>query len=417
MRIIKISLVIFLISASVWADGGSLYTRKGIGDLYFALNARRFSLGGGGIALKDVVDFSSLNPAGWYSIKRTRFDAGMYYNASALSNSSSSVKYAQAKISGFSIAVPVDTTKGIVLAGGLVPYSNVMYEVDAQESDPLVGSYKAIYEGSGGINKIFAGISFNLPLDFSVGAAFEYYYGRIEYNSNSIMADVQYKNGIFKDLDNYQGTAINAGIITPDLSRIFGSKDISDLHLGLSVNSFFLLKRDSSEVSGSSDSTFVSSSVSQKINMPVRLGYGLSVKLFNRYQIVADYIYQPFAQYSVNNIKPGVYQNLNRYSAGVEYANPNPDKESYWDRVTYRLGVSFENSQYFMNSTSINQYAMYAGFSLPFGNIYGGTYNTIDIGLQYGERGTTSNNLIKEKFFTLNVGISMGELWFIRTER
>jgi hypothetical protein len=172
------------------------------------------------------------------------------------------------------------------------------------------------------------------------------------------------------------------------------------------------MRRDSSEISGNTDSTFTSFSTNQKVNMPSRLGIGASIKLFNRYQIIADYFYQPFSDFTIENRKSGIYKNLNRYSVGFEYALPNPDKDSYWDKVALRLGFSYEDSQYNINNTALTQYAVYAGFSLPLGR-----QNAVDFGFQYGSRGTTDNSLLREKFFTVNIGFSIGELWFVRSER
>lgn len=418
MRILKSFLILVLLASTLLADGGSLYTRKGIGDLYFALNARRFALGGGALALNNVTDISNLNPAGWNSIKKTRFEIGMYYNAMNLSNSTGSVNYSQTNLSGFSIALPIDTAKGIVLTAGLIPYSNVQYEVSSTSTDPIVGKFTTTFEGNGGINTIYTGLSLHLPLDFSIGAAFEYYYGKIEYNSKIIIDSTAYGDGIFKNSGNFQGTGMNLGLISPDLSKIFGSKDITDFRLAVTFNYVFNMKRDSSEISGNTDSTYTSFSTNQKVKMPSRLGLGATAKLFNRYRVVADYFFQPFEDFTIENKKLSVYKNMNRYSVGMEYTNPSPDRDSFWDKIAYRLGFSYEESQYIYNSTSLNQYAIYAGISIPVGDIkLLGDVSTLDLGFQYGSRGTTSSNLIKENFFMFNIGFSLGELWFRRSDR
>jgi hypothetical protein len=418
MRLLKSLLIMALLTASVWADGGSLYTRKGIGDLFFSLSARRIGLGGGGIALNSVSDLSTLNPAGWFNSKTIRFDIGMYYSAQYMQNGTLDAHYAQTNLSGFTLAIPIDTTRGIVLAAGLAPYSNVMYEVDESKTDALVGDYTATYEGSGGINKIFFGLTAKLPFNFALGAAFNYYYGKIEYNTKSTIDNTDYTNGVFQNLNNFQGTGINVGILTPDLSGIFGSKNFSDFHFGFAADYTFNMSRDSSELSGNTDSTFTSFSTNQKVKMPLRLSGGLTFKLFNRYLFVADYIQQDFEKLEINSIKVNSFQNLSRYSFGVEYKNPAPDKESYWEKVALRMGFSHETSQYYLRGNSINENAIHLGFSFPIDpSVPGNKGNNIDIGLTYGSRGTTDSGLIKENFFNLNVGISFGELWFQRTER
>jgi len=46
-----------------------------------------------------------------------------------------------------------------------------------------------------------------------------------------------------------------------------------------------------------------------------------------------------------------------------------------------------------------------------------GADNSIDLGLQYALRGTKDNNLLQENFVKLYIGVSFGELWFLRYEK
>jgi hypothetical protein len=43
--------------------------------------------------------------------------------------------------------------------------------------------------------------------------------------------------------------------------------------------------------------------------------------------------------------------------------------------------------------------------------------NSIDFGFQFGKRGTKDNGLILENIYKFNVTLSIGELWFVRTDR
>jgi hypothetical protein len=41
----------------------------------------------------------------------------------------------------------------------------------------------------------------------------------------------------------------------------------------------------------------------------------------------------------------------------------------------------------------------------------------LDVGIQFAVRGTTRSNLVKENMVKLNLGLSLGEIWFIREEK
>jgi hypothetical protein len=109
-------------------------------------------------------------------------------------------------------------------------------------------------------------------------------------------------------------------------------------------------------------------------------------------------------------------------SAGTEYRPIRELGASFWNQIILRGGLSYEQTQYVINNTGINQLAVYGGFSVPLSYA-----NTIDIGVQYSTRGTTkvlpvsgSNDFIplnKESGFRIAIGLSLGDIWFVREEK
>ncbi len=82
---------------------------------------------------------------------------------------------------------------------------------------------------------------------------------------------------------------------------------------------------------------------------------------------------------------------------------------SYWDRVTYRGGLRFEKiglavdgSGTGANFTSIDDFGMSFGLGLPLKQL-----STVNLGFEYGKRGTTSNNLIEENYFNVRLSLSL----------
>ena len=105
-------------------------------------------------------------------------------------------------------------------------------------------------------------------------------------------------------------------------------------------------------------------------------------------------------------------RNLMMLSAGFEYRQPKELGSSFLNLIILRGGLSYEETQYFINNTGINQYSVYGGCSIPLS-----MGNTIDIGLQYSIRGQVTNSLVKENNLKLAVGISLGDIWFLRDEK
>lgn len=413
MRQLKI-FILFLFSASlVLADGGSIYSRFGLGDLHSPFSARRFALGELGIALSDKNYLSFINPAGLNELQFTRFETGFLYTGDNAQNSALSVFHTNLHFNGLMTGFPIDHDYGISFAIGLVPFSDVAYEVLQTQSNPLVDDHTVRFSGEGGISKFVMGASYRLPLDFALGVTYDYYFGRIGNNSSvTFVSGSTMRNASYHRETSYHGIGLSAGLISSNLSKILGISDLKDFKIGLVFSPEVTLSADSVDNSTSSIGTIAISSGSSKTKLSYKLGVGASFNLINKYTFVLDYLYQPFSQFTNNGFQSSNLQDYYKMSLGFEFRDSENRSDSFWDHITLRTGISYEQSQYKINGYGINQFSIYGGVAFPI------SYdNTIDLGLQYGKRGTTDNNLISENIFKFNVTLSLGEIWFLRTDR
>lgn len=413
MKKIKIILLLLLTSIPLMAQGGSLYSGFGIGDLRTSYSARRFAMGEMGIALSDVDYLNSLNPAGWNSIRLTRFELSMNYAGSNIQSSSSSAFYGKTGINGMMLGFPLEHDLGLSVTLGQVPYSQVGYEIKTNVNDPLVGNYNYSDKGEGGISKLFFGVSYRLPFDFSIGLSYDYYVGRITHN---LVADFDaassFKSASFEKETSYHGMSLTSGIISGDISKLFGPSEFKDFRIGVVYTPSVTLSADSVDNSTTSIGTITTSTGSIKNNLPYKLGIGTTFKYTNKYTFTLDYLYQPFSEYSANGKQDINLQNYYKVGLGFEYRDVDSRSNAFWDHVMYRAGLSFEQTQFKIKGTGINQYSIYCGMSLPIS-----FDNTIDLAFQYSKRGTTDNNLLLENIYKFTVTVSIGDLWFIRPDR
>ncbi len=410
---IKSALIIFVLSSSIFASGGPLYTRYGIGDIIFSQSAREFGMAETGIAFSQTDHLGIINPASWHSVELTRFSSGISFNGYDISNKSASVFYSQTEVSGLSIAVPISNDYGITFAGGLAPYSNVNYDVLLEGDDDILGESTSEYTGDGGLSKAYFGISYKLPFDLAVGATFDYYNGKRDYTSKISFSE-------FTDVENteYQtslkshGLGYTIGLISPDLASVFGLTKISNLRLGLTLNAVSSLSVDSVSSYRNSKGYVEFQNKNYDSEIPAKLGLGLSMTLYENYTLLFDFVNQNFSEYTVGGVKSAYLRDLRRYSLGFEYRHNSGRFGSTWEQIIWRAGLSYQESQYKVNGKGIDELAAYAGFSFPMG-----VDNSIDFGFKYGIRGTTDNNLVKENIFSAIITINFGDLWFIRPER
>ena len=413
MRIIKyIFITLILISQLVIAQRTSTYTRYGLGDVYYSYSARSLSLGHTGTAMINSDYIGLLNPASWSNLSKTRIEFSFAYDELRLSNQFESKYYGDGVFKGFTFAFPVSKVYGIGIAMGIVPYTRVNYEVLEKITNETTGNYTSTYQGKGGLSKVFIGGSYKLPIDFILGATLEYYFGNITYNSkvefeNTALFPAEY------ELDyGPTGFGTTVGFITPDMSGLINSGSVSNLRLGLSANLISKLDTDTSLISRSStiiDSIGIGKT---KMKVPMRLNAGLHIAFVNVYNIMLDYFYQPWSEFRLSDVNQLNMNDVHKISLGFEYRPQRAPGISFWEQIMLRAGLSYEMSQYKIKGTELKQYSVFGGFAIPLSDD-----NTVDIGIEYSVRGKTEQNLLEEQFIRINLGLSFGELWFIRYEK
>lgn len=415
MKIIILLILFLLIEFSFsFAQSSSTYTRFGVGDYVYSYSARRSGLGKFGVAVSDADFINSLNPAGWNKLSKTRFEFGISLNGVFISDSKQKSFYSETEINGFTFGFPVSSEYGIGLAAGLIPVTNVSYKTSQSYSvgEPINSNYDLSYEGSGGLSKLFIGSSYKLPADFLFGASFDYYFGNIDYFSTVDFIDGSGTSAQYDKRIVFNGIGGTFGIISPDLSKEINISSISDFRIGGSISYSGNISADSvltSQTLGVIDSIFSGQSV---VNIPPRITVGISSFFSEEYLIALDYTFQQWSNYKFAGKTSSNLRNSFLISTGFEYKPKRSIGSSFWEQIMLRAGLNFEQTQYVFNGLGINKYSISGGTSIPLGS-----ENTLDLALEYFIRGKHDSGLLKEEVIKLNLGISLGELWFVRYEK
>ena len=99
------------------------------------------------------------------------------------------------------------------------------------------------------------------------------------------------------------------------------------------------------------------------------------------------------------------------YSAalGVEWIPDVNSIDSYFERISYRIGFSYKQSPYLANNTNVNDFGINFGWSFPVSR-----GSSFDIGLRLGQRGTLSDNPLRERYLKALIGVTINDRWFVR---
>ena len=209
----------FILSFSVRAQvsTSSPYSRYGVGELQFSGFAKNSGMGGIAAALAQPYTINLSNPASYASILLTTFEAAgtgsMYEQHNAVSTHA--FQY-NADFGYLAMAFPLKARKW-GLSFGLLPFSNVGYEIVDHQTNTNGDAEYHIYQGSGGLNQFYIGTGIKLAKNFYAGVNASYLFGninqlrRVEFPSNNyyntkvtdetIVNDFYFSGGLLKTFD------------------------------------------------------------------------------------------------------------------------------------------------------------------------------------------------------------------------
>jgi hypothetical protein len=391
-----------LLSLHGFAQEGtaSPYSYYGIGVLKFQGTVENKSMGGLGI-LPDSIHMNLQNPASLTALKLTSFGVGGTYNTVKLKNETTTEKARRTTLDYLAMAFPAGK---LGLSLGLMPYSSVGYKIEKTTPSSI-----SRYSGNGGVNKVFVGAGYRIMPKLSIGADLGYNFGKIERTSQVGYNDVQ--NGIVEvNSSEVSGVSINAGLT---YKTKFKKNDlVSSLTLSpgtnlVSKNTSFLSTVPLTVNSGGSKETIIPDS---KIKIPSKLAFGAGIGEIKKWFVGFETTFQGASSFGSKYDPKVSFENASKLSLGGYYIPNYNSFSNYFNKVTYRAGLRHENTGLVVNAKSINDTALTLGLGLP----VGGTVSSLNIGMEYGKRGTTNAGNIQENYMNISIGLSFNDRWFVK---
>ena len=157
-------------------------------------------------------------------------------------------------------------------------------------------------------------------------------------------------------------------------------------------------------------------SLDGNINAPLKSIYGFGLGKENKWYVGINQEFQSALGSNSVFIADGSshkYDDSSKFAIGGYYIPKINSISSYWDRVTYRAGLRFEDTGLLVkttnNFTAVKDFGINVGLGLPLPR----QLSNINVGFEYGQRGTTNNNLIKENYFNVRLSLSLNSInWF-----
>lgn len=409
---ILISFCLFF-SALAWAQEGtsSPYSFYGIGDIKFKGTAENRSMGGVSV-FNDSIHVNLQNPASFSNLKFTTFTVGATQNNMKLETETQSETASRTTIDYLVVAMPLSKKFGASL--GLLPFSSVGYKIQNVNADPTQTSSR--YFGEGGVNRLFGGLGYKFNDNFSIGADINYNFGNISTTAVDYIPEVQYGTRELNE-SRLNGVNYNFGMmynrkVTEKLT-VFGSLAYSP-ESTMDIDN----ERNLTTVLVAANFNFIpqEEGITQlsktKLKLPSKFVVGAGIGEVRKWAVGTELTFQQSSNFGnrfedINNV---TYENSTKFSLGGYYIPKYNSFNRYLERVTYRAGFNYENTGLIISNKAINNYGITFGLGLPLG----GSFSNINVGLEYGKRGTVYSGLVEENYTNIFISLSLNDRWFVK---
>ena len=418
-RIFYIFLLFISITVTAQRTNSSPYSFFGIGQQYSSQTVEQASMGGIGIAFNDMYHLNFLNPAANAALRLATYSIGVNANDLTIKDFSGSQKSTSSTLSYINIGFPVGKNAGVSF--GLKPNTSVGYSLLNAVNDINGNAIEATrFYGSGGTNKIYGAYGISISKSFKVGLEAEYVFGKTENNILSQRLNTQFgtKNN---EVTTIRGTGIKLGVqyqkeLKNKLKLNLGASFKLENSLTTTGNeNLYSLAIASSTLEIPKD-TLYSASVNGKIVNPMKTGLGVGLGKDNKWYVGLNYEFQDALnlQGSILTSSSYKYNNSSKVAIGGFYLPKDNSISSYWQRVIYRAGFRYENTGLMVNGTGtigdfteITDFGISFGLGLPLKDL-----SNLNLGVEYGQKGSTVNNLIQENYFNFKLSLSLNDIWF-----
>jgi len=403
----------------------SPYTRFGVGDFINTGFAANRGMGGTSVALRSHNQVNYLNPASYTSQDTNSFlfQAGFAGRFVEVKTNDNSDQTNNMNIEYLAIGFPIK--KWLSFSVGLVPYSRIQYSyLESYNSENIGENISFEQSGFGGFNEFYIGGGATIKEVLSLGLNVKYMFGSLDRTTSSYLTDLQNYSAKIEKEENLIASDFYTTLglqfhptIKEKHTLIFGATLDAKANIKIKEKSKIMRFNTASASRPFTDTVNFENDTIVEKTFPNKFAVGLSYIYDDKLMATAEYITQDWSGTEIarSNFKFGNYQSVR---VGLEYM-PVPFKvktrENYFKRMRYRLGGYYTNTYLNYGNENITDRGVTVGLGIPWKNarkVFTGS--ALNIGYQYGVRGSTDNGLIKETYHIVTLGLTLHDFWFYK---
>lgn len=404
-------------AGDIW-KGGSIYSHYGLGTPYDFRSTYADAMGVYGVAMHDNRISSVANPAAWSRTVFTNVSGAFEIKSHGATFGAEEVQSTQFQTGPFQMVMPIYRDRmGVSLS--ITPQTNSRFTTlndyvlpaDQNHSGSEL-EYTLENQGSGGINKIEAGIGVRFTRHLAVGYAPSLYLGVINRTQTVTFEDQDYRSSNLRESTSHYGFGNRFGLYYSRRDA-FRQNDRAAFGLTVSLPVNFVSERSLETRVDFMDVDLRPTSAygDGEATYPLEASAGISYNINPSLQLSSDIVYQNWDNYT--NFSGDSDPNFSdRFRAGLggQFVAPRSEGSAFFSNFIYRLGVSYDTGNLKLNDKDIETFTIHAGIGIPSSR----TNSSIDINAEYGFRGTESAGLVSERVFALKVSFNLSELMFMQ---
>jgi len=395
----------------------SPYTIFGLGDIQGTDLVHNIGMGGVGISTGNPFHLNNKNPALLTHNRVVVFETAVTTEKKKLRTTDLSQTNFTGGLGYLAIGFPVIPGQWTISVG-LMPMSIVNYNSRDLGTVPGTSSLlSTTYDGSGGVSQAYFATGLQLIKGLSVGFRAAYLFGSIRQEKTFFVQETKYitagvERNSFSDVTFGFGAAyslelkenqnfLNLGI-TYDIG---GDQNVTRLER--------LERRDlSNDLLSPVDEPpyLITDDLKGSIKVPSKLGIGVAYEKKLKWMVGVDITLGNWSEYKNFEGESEGLIDRKEIAIGGSYIPDAFSVDNFLKRITYMMGINYQQTPYFVNDQEINDLGINFGVTLPLRNL-----SRLSLAFKVGQRGTTDNELIKETYIKAYLGVTINDnKWFIR---
>ncbi len=421
---IRISLALiwslFLFNEASAQYDQSSYSVIGVGTPSWGGFSHNAAMGGFGVTHNGRYFASGINPALLASSYEAVFQLGSSIDVRNFRQGEESYNVTTGGLKDFGLAMPIKFAKWN-LGLSLTPYSAVSYNFTSRDEGAGPEGTTPVVEvkGAGGLDEVAVTNAFKIK-NLQLGVKASLIFGSIQKEDRFSLegiTDTGFGVSVVNSTKSFHGAALSIGGLyrlpvgenqTLNIGGYFNPQ------VSIRQNRLVVLENQASVGQAFSQDTVANDELDKRtIDLPQKMGFGISYTNGPKFTIGLDYQSQNWADYrDENGMAQNSYGQAYKAVLGGEFV-PDITSTKLLALTRVRFGIHFEQTPFVINNETINDFGVSFGGSFPLNAFWGRAH--LNLGATVGQRGRRSDTLVRENYFKINLGFSLQDVtWFTR---